>query len=60
MRAAVDRVGGAYAPTTTLTNVFGSTKHDGADTYYSLAYDPGCTCFKYVGGLQPMVRLPGQ
>jgi len=43
-------LGTSYAPVTMVKSRFGPGRPDGASSYARLAYDDGCSCFKYASG----------
>lgn len=49
LEQAIDGIGSGYAPASTFAMRWTISHHDAANGYRSLAYDSGCSCFRYVG-----------
>lgn len=51
-RTAAEGLGTRFEPPAAHTARFGPSRHDGASAWRPLALDDGCSCFRYVGGLE--------
>lgn len=47
VRAALERLGGGYAPALIAESFFGPGRHDGLQRGYDMAWDAGCRCVQY-------------
>jgi len=55
IRRAVESLGSAMGPAATFrTTLAASRTHDGASSYRLIAFEDGCSCYKYTSGLRPM------
>ena len=54
LRSAVVALGHSYVPAGTFSTRFGPGVYGGASTLRDIAYDTGCSCFRYSGPAQPI------
>jgi hypothetical protein len=54
LRTAVEGLGTGFDPVFSLRTSFRPGRHDGASVSRLVAFDDGCECFNYTGGLRPV------
>jgi ABC-type branched-subunit amino acid transport system substrate-binding protein len=54
VRAALEGLGGGYAPALLAESFFGPGRHDGLQRGYDMAWDAGCRCVRYRDGGHPI------
>ena len=53
LAGAVAALGTTFGAASTFSTRFTATQHDGIGSVRPLWFDPGCSCFRYRGALQP-------